>query len=84
MMENTSAPAFSLDVLLPADIAKRAEAVGARSGVGLVGLVYWVIYPRGEEPKTGDQRPKNKDEVRTRNFSGPRSPVFDLCLINRS
>lgn len=29
-MESTSAPAFSLDALLPADIAKRAEAVGAR------------------------------------------------------
>jgi hypothetical protein len=29
-MESTSAPAFSLEALLPADIAKRAEAIGAR------------------------------------------------------
>lgn len=38
-MENTSAPAFSLDALLPADIAKRAEAVGARK----CQLAFWPL-----------------------------------------
>lgn len=38
-MENTPVPAFSLDALLPADIAKRAEAVGARK----CQLAFWPL-----------------------------------------
>ena len=38
-MESASPPAFSLDALLPADIAKRAEAVGARK----CQLAFWPL-----------------------------------------
>jgi hypothetical protein len=38
-MESATPPAFSLDALLPADIAKRAEAVGARK----CQLAFWPL-----------------------------------------
>jgi formate transporter len=38
-MENATPAAFSLDALLPADIAKRAEAVGARK----CQLAFWPL-----------------------------------------